>query len=70
MHNFGPGGFTFFADVREKTMRLSIVVGILHTTTAKQEDLLLLRDDQCGDALFVAHWTHVPMVSRRPTTLQ
>ena len=41
-------------------MRLAIVVCILHTTTAKQEDLLLLREDQCADALFVAHWTHVP----------
>ena len=41
-------------------MRLAALVCILHTTTAKQEDLLLLRDDQCADALFVAHWTHVP----------
>ena len=45
-------------------MRLAVVVCILHTTTAKQEDLLLLREDQCADALFVAHWTHVPQACR------
>ena len=37
-----------------------VVACVLHTTTAKQADTLLLREDQCGDALFVAHWTHVP----------
>lgn len=41
-------------------MRLAAVVCVLHFTTARQEDLLLLREDQCDDALFVAHWTHVP----------
>ena len=60
-------------------MRHAIVVCILHATAAKQADTLLLREDQCDDALFVAHWTHVPRrrwmfmplsVSRRPTTLQ
>ena len=35
-------------------MRLAAVVCILHATTARQEDLLLLREDQCADALFVA----------------
>ena len=41
-------------------MRRALVACLLHTTTAKQADTLLLREDQCGDALFVAHWTHVP----------
>ena len=41
-------------------MRHAIVVCILHATAAKQADTLLLREDQCDDALFVAHWTHVP----------
>jgi hypothetical protein len=36
-----------------------VTVCILHAA-AKQEDTLLLREDQCDDALFVAHWTHVP----------
>ena len=48
-------------------MRLAALVCILHTTTAKQEDLLLLREDQCADALFVAHWTHTLIGTiRRP----
>ena len=36
-------------------MRLTIVACILHTAAAKQADTLLLREDQCDDALFVAH---------------
>jgi len=36
-------------------MRLTVVACILHTAQTKQEDLLLLREDQCADALFVAH---------------
>ena len=45
-------------------MRLAAVVCVLHFTTARQEDLLLLREDQCDDALFVAHWTQGPEMSR------
>ena len=41
-------------------MRLAIVACLLRSAFTKQEDLLLLREDQCADALFVAHWTHVP----------
>ena len=43
-------------------MRLAalVVACILRSAFTKQEDTLLLREDQCGDALFVAHWTHVP----------
>ena len=41
-------------------MRLAALACIAMHAAAKQEDLLLLRDDQCDDALFVAHWTHVP----------
>ena len=42
-------------------MRLAIVACLLRSAAARQEDLLLLREDQCDDALFVAHWTHVPI---------
>ena len=41
-------------------MRLTIVACILRSAFTKQADTLLLREDQCDDALFVAHWTHVP----------
>ena len=34
------------------------VVCILHAAAAKQADTLLLREDQCDDALFVAHYEH------------
>ena len=39
-------------------MRLAIVACLLRSAFTKQEDLLLLRDDQCDDALFVAHYDH------------
>ena len=42
-------------------MRLAIVACLLQSAFPKQADTLLLREDQCDDALFVAHWTHVPM---------
>ena len=41
-------------------MRLAIVACLLQSAFPKQADTLLLREDQCDDALFVAHWTHVP----------
>ena len=41
-------------------MRLAIVACLLQSAFTKQADTLLLREDQCDDALFVAHWTHVP----------
>ena len=37
-----------------------VVVCLLQSAFTKQADTLLLREDQCDDALFVAHWTHVP----------
>ena len=41
-------------------MRRAPVACLLRSAFPKQADTLLLREDQCGGALFVAHWTHVP----------
>ena len=41
-------------------MRRALVACLLRSAFPKQADTLLLREDQCGGALFVAHWTHVP----------
>ena len=40
-------------------MRLALVACLLRSAFTNQADTLLLREDRCGDALFVAHWTHV-----------
>ena len=39
-------------------MRLAAVVCVLHFTTARQEDLLLLREDQCADAFAFNRYDH------------